>query len=119
MIIEALADGGVKMGLTRPIAYKLAAQTVLGAGTMVRETNIHPGQLKDDVSSPAGQNLNMTTFPDTDSMFFSTVFFLFFTGSTITAIHHLEKHGLRSALIGAVEAATLRCREVSSKIKAG
>ncbi|XP_020278540.1 pyrroline-5-carboxylate reductase 2-like isoform X2 [Pseudomyrmex gracilis] len=92
MIIEALADGGVKMGLARPIAYKLAAQTVLGAGTMVRETNIHPGQLKDDVSSPAG--------------------------STITAIHHLEKHGLRSALIGAVEAATLRCREVSSKIKA-
>jgi len=57
MIIEAMADGGVKMGLTRPIAYKLAAQTVLGAGTMVRETNIHPGQLKDDVTSPAGQNL--------------------------------------------------------------
>lgn len=65
MIIEALADGGVKMGLTRPIAYKLAAQTVLGAGTMIRETNLHPGQLKDDVSSPAGQNLYldvMSTF---------------------------------------------------------
>ncbi|XP_050466899.1 uncharacterized protein LOC126859543 isoform X2 [Cataglyphis hispanica] len=87
MIIEAMADGGVKMGLTRSIAYKLAAQTVLGAGTMVRETNIHPGQLKDDVTSPAG--------------------------STITGIHHLEKHGLRSALIDAIEAATLRCREVS------
>jgi len=57
MIIEAMADGGVKMGLTRPIAYKLAAQTVLGAGTMVRETNLHPGQLKDDVASPAGENL--------------------------------------------------------------
>ncbi|XP_018365646.1 PREDICTED: pyrroline-5-carboxylate reductase isoform X1 [Trachymyrmex cornetzi] len=89
MVIEAMADGGVKMGLTRPIAYKLAAQTVLGAGTMVRETNLHPGQLKDDVTSPAG--------------------------STITAVHQLEKHGLRSALINAIEAATLRCKEVSSQ----
>lgn len=91
IMIEAMADGGVKMGLTRPIAYKLAAQTVLGAGTMVRETNIHPGQLKDDVTSPAG--------------------------STITGIHHLEKHGVRSALIDAIEAATLRCREVSLQTK--
>lgn len=88
MMIEALADGAVKMGLMRPIAYKLAAQTVLGAGTMVRDTNTHPGQLKDEVTSPAG--------------------------STITAIHHLEKHGLRAAVMGAVEAATLRCREVST-----
>ncbi|KAG5305720.1 P5CR2 reductase, partial [Acromyrmex insinuator] len=90
MVIEAMADGGVKMGLTRPFAYKFAAQTVLGAGTMVRETNLHPGQLKDDVTSPAG--------------------------STITGIHQLEKHGLRSALISAIEAATLRCKEVSAQI---
>lgn len=88
MMIEALGDGGVKMGLPRALAYKLAAQTVLGAGAMVRETGTHPAQLKDDVASPAG--------------------------STITGIHHLEKHGLRSAVIGAVEAATLRCREFSS-----
>ncbi|XP_043487802.1 pyrroline-5-carboxylate reductase [Polistes fuscatus] len=91
MMIEALADGGVKMGLMRNLAYKLAAQTVLGAGTMVRETNIHPGQLKDDVSSPAG--------------------------STITGIHQLEKHGLRAAVISAVESATRRCKEVNSTLE--
>ncbi|XP_001606683.2 pyrroline-5-carboxylate reductase 2 [Nasonia vitripennis] len=87
MMIEALADGGVKMGLPRDLAYRLASQTVLGAGTMVKETNIHPGVLKDDVSSPAG--------------------------STITAIHSLEKNGFRGAVIDAVEAATLRCKEFS------
>ncbi|XP_011499839.1 PREDICTED: pyrroline-5-carboxylate reductase 3 isoform X2 [Ceratosolen solmsi marchali] len=89
MVIEAMADGAVKMGLPRDLAYKLASQTVLGAGTMVRETNIHPGQLKDDVSSPAG--------------------------STISAIHSLEKNGFRAALMDAVETATLRCQEFSSK----
>lgn len=54
--IEALADGGVKMGLPRELAYKLASQTVLGAGELVfQNINIrHPGQLKDDVTSPAG-----------------------------------------------------------------
>ncbi|XP_014219563.1 pyrroline-5-carboxylate reductase 3 [Copidosoma floridanum] len=86
MIIEAMADGAVKMGLPRPLAYKLASQTVIGAGNMVKQTNIHPGQLKDDVSSPAG--------------------------STITAIHCLERSGLRAALIDAIEAATLRCKEI-------
>lgn len=109
-----MADGGVKMGLTRPIAYKLAAQTVLGAGTMVRETNLHPGQLKDDVTSPAGQNLYIVI-----KICFSSVnihlSFDFSAGCTITGIHELEKHGLRSALINAIEAATLRCREVNSQ----
>lgn len=57
-MIEALADGGVKMGLPRDLAYRLASQTVLGAGTMVKETNIHPGILKDDVSSPAGMYIH-------------------------------------------------------------
>ncbi|XP_011312417.1 pyrroline-5-carboxylate reductase [Fopius arisanus] len=89
MFIEAMADGAVKMGMPRPLAYKLASQTVLGAGMMVRETGSHPGQLKDDVASPAG--------------------------STISAIHELEKNGIRSAVIDAIEAATLRCREFSTK----
>lgn len=88
VMIEALADGGVKMGLPRDLSYRLAAQTVMGAGKMVKETGQHPGQLKDDVSSPAG--------------------------STIHALHYLEHNRFREGLIGAIEQATKRCREVSS-----
>lgn len=54
VMIESLADGGVKMGLPRDLAYRLASQTVLGAGQLVKDTKTHPGQLKDDVTSPAG-----------------------------------------------------------------
>lgn len=68
LFIEALADGGVKMGLPRDLAYRLAAQTVLGGGKMVRDTKQHPGVLKDDVTSPGG--------------------------STATGIHFLEERGL-------------------------
>jgi len=85
MAIEALADGGVKMGIRRDLAIKLAAQTLLGAAKMVLETGQHPGALKDDVCSPAG--------------------------TSIQAVHELEKHGFRSALISAVEAATIRSKE--------
>ncbi|XP_018570695.1 pyrroline-5-carboxylate reductase isoform X2 [Anoplophora glabripennis] len=87
VLIEALADGGVKMGLPRDLAYRLASQTVLGAAQMVRDTKAHPGVLKDDVTSPAG--------------------------STAAGLHFLEQQGFRAAVIGAIESATQRCREVS------
>jgi pyrroline-5-carboxylate reductase len=77
------------MGLPRDLAYRLAAQTVMGSGKLVIETNEHPAKLKDNVTSPAG--------------------------STASGLSHLEKNNFRSAIIGAVESATERCREISRK----
>lgn len=91
MLIEALADGGVKMGLPRDLAYKLASQTVMGSGKLVLESSMHPAVLKDNVTSPAG--------------------------STASGLHHLEKNNFRNALIGAVEAATERCRKIAETSK--
>jgi pyrroline-5-carboxylate reductase len=85
-MIEALADGGVKMGLSRPVAELLAAQTVLGAARMMLESGEHPGRLKDRVASPGG--------------------------STMAGIHKLEEGRLRATLIAAVEAATKRSQEL-------
>jgi len=82
LILDALADAGVKMGLFREDARELAAQTVLGAAKMLLETGLNPGQLKDMVTSPGG--------------------------TTIAGLHALEKGALRATLINAVEAATLR-----------
>jgi hypothetical protein len=57
MIIEALADAGVKYGLPRPIAYRLASKTLAGTGEMQLQTGMHPGAIKDGVCSPAGTTI--------------------------------------------------------------
>ena len=86
LVIEALADGGVLMGLPRKLAASLAAQTVLGAAATVRETGRHPAELREAVASPGG--------------------------TTMAALEALERAGTRAAFMGAVRAATERAREM-------
>jgi pyrroline-5-carboxylate reductase len=86
LILEALADAGVKVGLARRIAQRLAAQTVMGSAKLLLETDEHPGKLKDMVTSPGG--------------------------TAIAGLHTLEEGGLRTTLINAVETATKRSREL-------
>jgi pyrroline-5-carboxylate reductase len=88
LIIEALADAGVLVGLPRELSLQLAAQTVAGSAAMVLQTGQHPAQLKDAVTSPGG--------------------------TTIAGLEALEKSGLRAALLSAVRAATARSRELGA-----
>lgn len=88
LVIEALADAGVRNGLTRATALQLAAQTCAGAAKMVLETGEHPGSLKDQVASPGG--------------------------TTINGLYMLEKRGVRAAIIDAVSAAVARSKELGS-----
>jgi pyrroline-5-carboxylate reductase len=89
VLIEALADGGVKAGLPRTVAQALAAQTVFGAAKMVLETGRHPAELKDAVASPAG--------------------------TTVAGLAVLERAGFRAAAIDAVVAAAERAKELGKK----
>lgn len=90
LILEALSDAGVKVGLSRRTAQLLAAQTLLGSAKMLIETNEHPGMLKDMVTSPGG--------------------------TAITGLHTLEHGGVRTTLMNAVEAATRRSRELGEAL---
>jgi pyrroline-5-carboxylate reductase len=90
LIIEALADGGVKVGLHRETALLLAAQTVYGSAKLLLETGEHPGRIKDTVTSPGG--------------------------TAIAGLHTLEAGGLRTTLIDAVESATRRSIELGEKM---
>ncbi len=90
LILEALSDAGVKVGLSRRTAQLLAAQTLLGSAKLLLETNEHPGRLKDMVTSPGG--------------------------TAITGLHTLEHGGVRTTLMNAVEAATRRSRELGEAL---
>lgn len=87
LVVEAMVEAGVRLGLPRPTATELAVQTVLGAATMVRETGTHPALLREQVTSPGG--------------------------TTAAALAVLEQHGLRAAFLDALAAARDRSRELA------
>ncbi len=93
VILDAMADAGVKVGLARNEALLLAAQTLMGAAKMHLETEMHPGQLRDMVTSPGG--------------------------TTIAGLHALEREGIRNAMMNAVEAATMRAKELGELVRLG
>jgi pyrroline-5-carboxylate reductase len=83
-----MTDAGILLGLPREVAHKLIVQTAIGAATMLKETGEHPVKLREAVMSPAG--------------------------TTIAAIREMENHGVRAAMIAALEAARDRSRELAS-----
>ncbi len=87
-LVEAMTDAGILLGLPREVAHRLIVQTAIGAATMLKETGEHPVKLREAVMSPAG--------------------------TTIAAIREMENHGVRAAMIGALEAARDRSRELAS-----
>ncbi|XP_059922312.1 pyrroline-5-carboxylate reductase 3 [Gadus macrocephalus] len=89
LFAEALAEGAVKMGMPSSLAHSIAAQTIVGAGKLLRDTGKHPAQLRSDVCTPGG--------------------------TTIYGLHALEQGGLRAATMSAVESATERARELGQK----
>ena len=89
LVVEAMVDAGVALGLPRPVAHQLAVQTAVGAALMVKDTGEHPVKLREAVTSPGG--------------------------TTIAAIRELEKHGLRAAFFDAVEAARRRAQELAER----
>lgn len=91
LLVEAMIDAGVLLGLPRQVAHELIVQTAVGSAAMLRDSGEHPVKLREAVTSPAG--------------------------TTIAAIHELEKHGVRAALMAALEAARDRARELAAQAK--
>ncbi|MBO3737286.1 pyrroline-5-carboxylate reductase [Actinoplanes flavus] len=91
LLVEAMIDAGVLLGLPRQVAHELIVQTAIGSSVMLRDSGEHPVKLREAVTSPAG--------------------------TTIAAIHELEKHGVRAALLDALEAARNRARDIASQAK--
>jgi len=94
VVLEAMSDGAVKMGIPRDLSLKIAAQTMKGASEVyLSDVSVHPGTLKDSVCSPGG--------------------------TTIAGVAEMEKRGVRSGIIGAIEAATLRGEELGRRGTSG
>lgn len=91
LFIEAMADAAVRSGLPRALSYRMAAQAVLGSAKMALEAGLHPGELKDQVCSPAG--------------------------TTIEAVQALEKNGFRFAVMDAMDVCTQKAREIGQKFR--
>ncbi|MGK5684642.1 pyrroline-5-carboxylate reductase [Actinoplanes sp. URMC 104] len=92
LVVEALIDAGVLLGLPRDVAHELAVQTAVGSATMLRDSGEHPAKLRESVTSPAG--------------------------TTASALRELESHGVRAAFLTALEAARNRARDIAAEMTA-